>query len=131
MRKSVAKLEKSTKSKIFNVLKLSYDGLDNEQKDIFLDIACFYRGETKKCVVHTLDCFGFSTRIGMDVLQDRCVISILEGRVWMHDRIQEIGHKIVRQQNINNLEKRTRLHKVDDIYDVLKKNKVCCLAPQI
>lgn len=131
MGKSVAKLEKSPKSKIFNVLKLSYDGLDNEQKDIFLDIACFYRGETRKCVVQTLDCFGFSTRIGMDVLQDRCLISILEGRVWMNDRIKEMGHKIVRQQNINNLEKHTRLNKVDDIYDVLKKNKVCSLAPQI
>ncbi|CAK8578559.1 unnamed protein product [Lathyrus sativus] len=117
------KLEKNPEPKIFNVLKLSYDGLDNEEKEIFLDIACLYRGETEKCVVQTLDCFGFSTRIGMDVLQDRCLISISEGRVWMHDRIQEMGHEIVRQENVNNPEKRSRLHKPDDIYNVLKKNK--------
>ncbi|XP_058731486.1 disease resistance protein RPV1-like [Vicia villosa] len=117
------KLEKNPEPKIFNVLKLSYDGLDDEQKDIFLDIACFCRGETEKCVVQTLDCYGFSTRIGMDVLQDRCLISILEGRVWMHDRIQEMGHEVVRQQSVNNPEKRSRLHKPEDIYNVLKKNK--------
>ncbi|XP_058758851.1 disease resistance protein RPV1-like [Vicia villosa] len=117
------KLEKIPEPGIFNVLKLSYDGLDDEQKDIFLDIACLCRGEAEECVVQTLDCYGFSTRIGMDVLQDRSLISISEGRVWMHDRIQEMGHEIVRQQSVNNPEKRSRLHKPDDIYDVLTKNK--------
>ncbi|MCI11323.1 TMV resistance protein N, partial [Trifolium medium] len=36
------KLKKLPDLKIFRLLKLSYDGLDDEQKDIFLDIACFY-----------------------------------------------------------------------------------------
>lgn len=125
------KLKKIPNPKIFSILKLSFDGLDDEQKDIFLDIACFYRGQSEKRVVQTLDCYGFSTRIGMDVLQDKCLISILKGRVWMHDQIQEMGHEIVRQESVNNPEKRSRLYKCDDIYDVLKQNKVCSLAPQI
>ncbi|XP_058731485.1 disease resistance-like protein DSC1 isoform X2 [Vicia villosa] len=117
------KLKKIPNPKIFSILKLSFDGVDDEQKEIFLDIACFFRGETEKLIVQILDCYGFSTRIGMDVLQDRCLISVLEDKVWMHDRIQEMGHEIIRQQSVNNPEKRNRLHKPDDIYDVLKKNK--------
>ncbi|GAU48798.1 hypothetical protein TSUD_81470 [Trifolium subterraneum] len=65
------KLEKLPHPDIFNLLKLSYDGLDDDQKNIFLDIACFYRGEYVKVVEHTLDCCGFFTRIGMKVLEDR------------------------------------------------------------
>jgi hypothetical protein len=108
-------------------LKLSYDGLDDDQKDIFLDIACFYRGERENVVEQTLGCCGFSARIGMDVLEDRCLISISKGNVWMHDLIQDMGHEIVRLQDKDPL-KRSRLWKADDICDVFKMNMVCSLV---
>jgi hypothetical protein len=119
------KLKKLPNLKIFRLLKLSYDGLEDDQKDIFLDIACFYRGEPEKVVKQKLDWCGFSARIGMDVLEDKCLISISEGRVWMHNLIQEMGYEIVRLQDVNDPGKRSRLWKYDDIYDVLSKNKVC------
>ena len=34
---------KKTKGEIFNILKISYDGLEEMWKEIFLDIACFFR----------------------------------------------------------------------------------------
>jgi hypothetical protein len=120
------KLEKLPDLKIFSLLKLSYDGLDDEQKDIFLDIACFHRRELEKDVALTLDCCGFSAYIGMDVLKDRSLISISKGRVWMHDLIQEMGHEIVRLQCVDDPGKRSRLWKAGDIYNVLSKNKVLC-----
>jgi hypothetical protein len=63
----------------------------------------------------------------MKVLEDRCLISISKGKVWMHDLIQEMGHEIVRLQNIDP-GKRSRLWKSDDIYKVFKKDKVCSLV---
>jgi hypothetical protein len=123
------KLEKLPDLKIFRLLKLSYDGLDNKQKDIFLDIACFHRGQLEKVVALTLDSCGFSARIGMDILEDRCLISISKGGVWMHDLIQEMGHEIVRQQCVNDPGKRSRLWKPDVIYDVLSNNKVSSFSP--
>jgi hypothetical protein len=125
------KLDKLPENDIFKVLKLSYEGLDEEQKDIFLDIACFYRGHLENVVAQTLDSCGFSAHIGMDVLKDRCLISISEGRIVMHDLIQEMGHEIVRKQCVNDPGKRSRLWKPEEIYQVLKKNKVCSLVHQI
>jgi hypothetical protein len=118
-------LEKFPHSETFKVLKLSYDGLEDEQKDIFLDIACFYRGHLENVVAQTLDCCGFSAHIGMEVLKDRCLISISEGRIVMHDLIYEMGQGIVRQECVNDPGKRSRLWKHEEIHDILKKNKVC------
>ncbi|GAU19088.1 hypothetical protein TSUD_79100 [Trifolium subterraneum] len=116
------KLKKLPDLKIFSLLKLSYDELDEEQKDIFLDIVCFYRGELEKVVEQMLDCCGFSACKGMDDLKDRGLISISKyGTVWMHDLIQEMGHEIVRLQDKDG--KRSRLWKSNDIYDCLCKNK--------
>ncbi|CAJ2662042.1 unnamed protein product [Trifolium pratense] len=117
------KLEKLPDLKIFRLLKLSYDGLDDEQKDIFLDIACFHRGELEKDVALTLNSCGFFAYIGMDVLKDRCLISISDDTIWMHDLIQEMGHEIVRLQGVNDPGKRSRLWKYEDVYDVISKNK--------
>jgi hypothetical protein len=112
-------------------LKLSYEGLDEEQKDIFLDIACFYRGHLENVVAQTLDICGFSAHIGMEVLKDRALISISEGRIVMHDLIQEMGHEIIRQQCVIDPGKRSRLWKPEEIYQVLKKNKVYSFVHQI
>ncbi|XP_061345105.1 disease resistance protein Roq1-like [Gastrolobium bilobum] len=120
---TVGKLEKLPDPETFNVLKLSYDGLDDEQKDIFLDIACFYRGHDMNIVKQTLDSCGFSAAIGMRVLIDRGLISILKDKIVMHDLIQEMGQEIVRQQCVKDPGKRSRLWKHEDIYHVLRKNK--------
>nr|AEL30361.1 NBS-LRR type disease resistance protein [Arachis hypogaea] len=41
---AIEKIKKSSHSEIIDVLKISYDGLDSMEKDIFLDIACFFKG---------------------------------------------------------------------------------------
>jgi hypothetical protein len=119
------KLDKLPENDIFKVFKLSYEGLDEEQKGIFLDIACFYRGHSENVVVQTLDSCGFSAHIGMDVLKDRCLISISNGRIVMHDLIQEMGRELVRQECVNDLGRKcSRLWKHEEIYEVLTDKKV-------
>jgi hypothetical protein len=94
------------------------------RKDIFLDIACFYRGQLENVVTQILDTCGFSAHIGMEILKERGPISISGGIIVMHDLIQEMGHEIVCQECVNDLGKRSRLWKHEEIYEVLADNRV-------
>ena len=90
------KLEKFPDMKILNVLKLSYDGLDRPQKDIFLDIACFFKGEERYWVTGLLEAFDFFPTSGIKVLLDKALITISNAnQIEMHDLIQEMGHLMI------------------------------------
>ncbi|KAL4356748.1 hypothetical protein AHAS_Ahas09G0117700 [Arachis hypogaea] len=102
---------------------LSYDGLDDEAKQIFLDIACFFKGELVEYVVNLLDSCGLYVAIGMRSLLDRALIAISHNCVRMHDLIQELGWDIVCQQSSGNLENRSHLWDSNDIRNVLGNNK--------
>nr|XP_007160451.1 hypothetical protein PHAVU_002G323300g [Phaseolus vulgaris]ESW32445.1 hypothetical protein PHAVU_002G323300g [Phaseolus vulgaris] len=118
------KLENGQDLGTFDVLKLSYYGLKEEEKNIFLDIACFYRGQEETVVAETLDDCGFSSKIGMDILKDRGLISVFDGRIVMHDLIQEMGKEIVRKECPQHPGKRSRLFNDEEICEVLRKNKM-------
>jgi len=126
------KLQKIPNMKIHNVLKLSYDGLDCCQKAIFLDIACFLRGESKDFVTDLLEACEFFAISGIEVLLDKSLIQLkliwhakseVDG-IEMQDLLQEMGREIVNQES-KDPGKRSRLWKAEEISDVLKKNKVC------
>ncbi|XP_020202688.1 putative disease resistance protein At4g11170 [Cajanus cajan] len=118
------KLQKFPNTKIHSVLKLSYDSLDHFQKEIFLDIACFFRGKQRDRVTSILEAFDFSTASGIEVLLDRALITISDDiQIEMHDLIQEMGWEIVHQECIKDPGRRSRLWKHEEVHDVLKQNK--------
>ena len=117
-------LKQIPQGNIFDTLKVSYDGLDQETwKEIFLDIACFFRGKTKGRVIELLKCRGFEPTIGIKVLMERSLITIENKRLWMHDLLQEMGRRIVLESH-EKLRKRSRLWSLKDLLHVLKKNMV-------
>ncbi|XP_016173975.1 protein SUPPRESSOR OF npr1-1, CONSTITUTIVE 1-like [Arachis ipaensis] len=117
------KIEKIPNEEIQTVLRLSYDELDYEEQQIFLDIACFLKGELKENIVSLLDSCSLYPVIGMRSLLDKALITISNDSVGMHDLIQQMGWEIVRQESIENPEDRSRLWDLDDTCDVLKNNK--------
>ena len=87
---------KKTKGETFNILKISYDGLEEVQKEIFLDIACFFRHWNKNQVINILDNCGFDARIGIRVLLEKSLLFVDEKeKLGMHDLLQEIDRKSV------------------------------------
>ncbi|KAH9751271.1 ADP-ribosyl cyclase/cyclic ADP-ribose hydrolase [Citrus sinensis] len=44
---SLNRLQEAPNEKVLKVLRISYDGLDKRDKEIFLDIACFFKGKDK------------------------------------------------------------------------------------
>ncbi|XP_048421682.1 disease resistance protein RUN1-like isoform X2 [Pyrus x bretschneideri] len=120
------KLKQFPNENIQRVLRLSYDGLGRNEKEIFLDIACFHKGQGVDKVKQLLDVRGFSTTVGIRILIDMSFISIGSRWRWetieMHDLLEEMGRTIVQEQCIEDLGKRNRLFNDEDVYNVLKSN---------
>ncbi|XP_028807415.1 disease resistance protein RML1A-like [Neltuma alba] len=121
---ALTKLEKTSHEDIHAVLKLSYDGLNFEEREMFLEIACFLKGESIAKVVALLDSYGYHATIGLRTLVDKALIRISSYYVEMHDLIQQMGREIVRQECVKNPGRRSRLWNPDEIYDALKNNRV-------
>ncbi|XP_065854257.1 disease resistance protein RPV1-like [Euphorbia lathyris] len=117
-----SKLEGTPNIDIQTVLRVSYDGLEDEEKDIFLDIACFFRREMRDYVTKILDGYGFSADIGISVLIDKSLITVSDNeKIIMHDLLQKMGLEIVRQESVEEPGKRSRLLQHEDVHHVLTK----------
>lgn len=106
------KLKGTSDPKIHGILKLSYDGLSKDDKEIFLDIACFFKGQDRDYVEKMLDSPG--SKIGISRLLDKSIISVIDNRVHMHDLLQQMGKDIICQEK--QLGQRSRLWDPKDIY---------------
>ncbi|XP_050242699.1 disease resistance protein TAO1-like isoform X2 [Quercus robur] len=119
---------------IFDILKISYDGLEEMWKEIFLDIACFFTGSGKNYVIRILENCGFHAIIGIRVLMDKSLLTLTYNDnnsddddneyLGMHDLLKEMGQKIVRQQSCGELGKQSRLWLLQDLFRVLENNMV-------
>jgi hypothetical protein len=111
---------------IQSILKVSFDDLDEETKNVFLDIACFFKGRSLKEVEGILNAhYGYCIKHHVGVLVDKSLTKIDEkGVLWLHDLIEDMGKEIVRKESPNHPEKRTRLWFHKDIVEVLEQSKV-------
>lgn len=87
------RLGKTSDDKILETLKLSFDGLNGSEKQIFLDIACFFKGKDEEHVTRVLDSFGFHPVIGIRILIEKSLITVSNKKLHMHDLIHEMGWK--------------------------------------
>ena len=86
-----------------------------------MDIACFFAGEDKNLVTKILD----DSNYVLNVLVDKSLLRISRyNKLQMHDLLQEMGREIVRQESVKEPGKRSRLWDHEDVYHVLKRNKV-------
>ncbi|KAI9100017.1 hypothetical protein K1719_024235 [Acacia pycnantha] len=119
----LSKLKRYSHTQIQNILKISYDGLDLIDREIFLDIAFFFVGDEKDNVTCLLEACGFKAVSGIQNLIDKALIKLdRDGRIVMHDLIREMAEQIVRGESMRHPERRSRLKDADEIYDVLKSN---------
>ncbi|XP_050142443.1 disease resistance protein RPV1-like isoform X2 [Malus sylvestris] len=119
------KLKRFPIEDIQRVLRISYDRLGKDVKEIFLDIACFHKGKEVNELKRMLDIRRFFATAGIRILIEMSLISI-RSNAWgtkiieMHDLLQEMGMTIVQEQCIKD---RNRLFTHEDVYRVLNSNK--------
>ena len=123
-RSALARLREYPTKDIMDVLRISFDGLEVMEKEIFLDIACFFDKESKTYVKKILDIRGFHPDIGIRVLIDKSLITCTEGMVVMHDLLKELGRSVVREKSPKEPGNWSRLWNYKNLYNVLLENKV-------
>ena len=124
---AIDKYERIPDKEIQKVLKISYDGLDEIEQDIFLDVACFFQGFLKKYVMDILDSCDLYPFYGIKKLIDKCLITVDQyDKLSMHNLLQQMGKDIVQQESPK-LGERSRLWCYEDVLEVLTKNMVCII----
>ena len=110
--------------KIQEKLMISYNGLEKTEKDIFLHVACFFKGFKKDYITNILETCNLYPRDGICKLIDKCLITVNQwGILLMHDLLQQMGREIV-QQEFEDPENHSRIWRYEDAYAVLTRNMV-------
>ncbi|GLJ39304.1 hypothetical protein SUGI_0802100 [Cryptomeria japonica] len=93
---------------IKDTLKISYDSLEEDQKQIFMDIACFFIGESVSKSMSIWKASGWRAEHAIQTLKDKCLVEVQTcfdgvhtfhkrchyepGFVWrMHDHLRDLG----------------------------------------
>ena len=114
-----ARLRENPDNGVMDVLRLSFDGLKQTEKEIFLDIACFFNGKYEKYVKNILNCCGFHADIGLRILMDKSLISIgYFSNIRMHSLLEELGRKIVQENSSIGQKKWSRVWSKKQLYNV-------------
>ncbi|AES76466.2 disease resistance protein (TIR-NBS-LRR class), putative, partial [Medicago truncatula] len=116
--------ERVPDKKIQTTLQVSFDALQDEDKFVFLDIACCLKGWNLIRVEEILHAhYGNIMKDHIDVLVEKSLIKISDsGNITLHDLIEDMGKEIVRRESPENPGKRTRLWAYEDIKKVFKEN---------
>ncbi|XP_056174730.1 disease resistance protein RUN1-like [Syzygium oleosum] len=121
---TLKKLKKVPDQKVQDTLMISYESLDYETKQIFLDIACFCIGSSKQSATYMWDACEFFPENGIEVLSLMSLIKIdANGYLMMHDQLRDLGREIVCLEHPKEPQKRSRLWIYEEASDVLHNNK--------
>ena len=94
-------------------------------KQVFLDIACFFKGWKRKNVIQILEgCDRTKPKHNIKVLEQKALIYVdRRGDIRMHDLLEDMGKVKVLQESME-LGERSRLWYYKDVLEVLAENKV-------
>jgi len=84
--------------KILQILKFSFEGLCDMEKDIFLDLCCFFIGKERGYVTEILKGCGLHADIGIKVLIERGLIKVeRNNKLEMHPMLRAMGREIIHE----------------------------------
>ncbi|KAL0705125.1 hypothetical protein Bca4012_071550 [Brassica carinata] len=125
-RTQLEKLKNTQPGNLQDVLKLSFDSLDDEEKNVFLDIACLFLKMqiTKEEIVNVLNGCGFNAEAALSVLRQKSLVKFLsDENLWMHDQIRDMGRQLDLKETPGDARMRSRLWDRAEIMTVLNNMK--------
>ncbi|XP_048136639.1 disease resistance protein RPV1-like [Rhodamnia argentea] len=121
---TLKKLEKAPSKEVQKTLMITYERLDDAQRQVFLDIACFFVNEDKTYPFYMWDdceCFPNNT---IEVLYLLSLIKIKDDNTfWMHDQVRDFGRAIVHEENFKDPCERSRVWNHREAPSILKQKE--------
>ncbi|PSS02600.1 TMV resistance protein like [Actinidia chinensis var. chinensis] len=113
------KLQTLSDNKILEKLEISFDSLqDKNDKNVFLEIACFFVGKKKNDTITILDGCDYYTLAGIHNLCDRNLLTIENGKLRMHHLLQDMGKQIVCRES-DYPQERSRIWQHKESFNIL------------
>ncbi|XP_020226171.1 disease resistance protein RPP5 isoform X2 [Cajanus cajan] len=119
---ALVRFKENKSDNIIDFLRLGFDELDNLEKEIFLDIACFFNNEKEERVMEILDFREFHPEYGLQILAEKSLITVECGHIRMHDLLIDLGRCIAREKSPKEPIKWTRLWDYQDLHKVMSNN---------
>ncbi|KAL9831197.1 putative disease resistance protein RPP1 [Arabidopsis thaliana] len=99
--RTLPRLRTSLDGKIGSIIQFSFDALCDEDKYLFLYIACLFNFQSVHRVEEVLANKFSHVRHGLDVLDEKSLISIKNGRIFMHTLLEQFGIETSRKQFVH------------------------------
>ncbi|KAF8090867.1 hypothetical protein N665_0462s0004 [Sinapis alba] len=107
---------------IESTLRFSYDALRENEKTLFLHLACFFTGFDVYRFKSYFAKSSLEVNHGLEVLAQKSLISIETGSIRMHRLLQQMGREIVKKRCLENPGNPHFLTDTKEISDVLEED---------
>ncbi|XP_059657716.1 disease resistance protein RPV1-like [Cornus florida] len=118
---TLKKLKRIPNDQVKEKLRISYEALEHEQQQIFLDIACLFIGVDRRIAFHMWDDCHFYPENGIEVLLRLSLVKIGDTNdLMMHDHLRDLDREIVRQENFKEPRERSRVWLLEEACEILE-----------
>ncbi|GLJ33699.1 hypothetical protein SUGI_0677400 [Cryptomeria japonica] len=99
-RSELIKVGKTLPRDVKKRLRISFDALEDEQKQIFMDIACFFVGRLKSIAERVWEGSGWDAQLALVTLKEKCLLERKESVKYegpvlrMHDHLRDLGREM-------------------------------------
>eukprot|EP01018_Ginkgo_biloba_P036085 Gb_12752 [translate_table: standard] len=136
---ALSRIESVMDQDLYKTLKISFNGLHEEEKQIFLDIACFFLGERNEPAIEIWKAIGCKNP--HTVITNLFMKSLIRAKFkafamnefgrfvglcphfTMHDHLRDLGREIVAEESREDPCKRSRLWHPHDVRRVLRESE--------
>ncbi|KAJ7951584.1 Disease resistance protein (TIR-NBS-LRR class) family [Quillaja saponaria] len=115
------KIENGQLYYIYQVLVLSYDALNQNDKNLFLDVTCFFKGEELEFVKRISNACGFSADRGIPRLMEKSLVTISNNIIEVYASLQDMVEEII-GRNIQEPGERSRLWDPEHVDHIFRCN---------
>ncbi|MCH99175.1 NBS-LRR resistance protein, partial [Trifolium medium] len=100
-RRVLEELKRTPNDEVYKKLKVSFDGLKHViEKQIFLDIVCFFIGMDKNDVLQTLNRSTQLPTLVIRILEEKSLVTVDENnKIQMHVLLQAMAREIIKRES--------------------------------